>query len=54
VSFIDCAGLGAILDLSREVGVTLRRPPSVVLRLLELTGTTAAVHLDPADSATLS
>jgi anti-sigma B factor antagonist len=38
VSFIDSRGLGTLLAAHDEGGLTLSRPSSYVLRLLEVTG----------------
>lgn len=45
VSFVDCAGLGALLGAQAQLGsrLTLRAPSVAVLTLLELTSQRAAV-----------
>ncbi|HEX5332944.1 MAG TPA: STAS domain-containing protein [Cellulomonas sp.] len=45
VSFVDCAGLGALLSAQAQLGtrLSLRAPSVAVLKLLELTTLRAAV-----------
>jgi anti-anti-sigma factor len=54
VTFIDSAGLSALLRLAIEEEkvmrrVTLANPPAVVIRLLELSGTASRFDLAPPD-----
>ena len=54
VTFIDSAGLSALLRLALEEEkvmrrVTLTNPPAVVIRLLELSGTASRFDLAPSD-----
>jgi anti-sigma B factor antagonist len=52
VSFVDSSGLRSLLNASRRAGqrderVTLRAPRPEVIRLLEITGTTALFDIEP-------
>ena len=53
VSFLDSRGLGTLLAVRNEGGLTLSRPSSYVLRLLEVTGLLTTFNVDCGVSSTL-